>query len=348
MTRQQRLVVLIGLTISALFLAIAFNGLDPGATLGYLRAANPLLIALAAVWYFAAVLMIALRWRFLLRPAWRANADGSANAARPVSVPHLATLVSVGYMGNNVFPLRAGEFMRIALLQRDSGVPVGRTATTVLVERMLDGIVMLTFILVALVFGGFTIADDARRIALLVAPPFVVGLALFFYFALHPAKLQTLISRVIARMPERVRAPLTHLSDDAIKGLEALRTPTDLIGTVVCSYASWMLEASTYWLVAQAFGLGVDYLGMLLVVGVVNLAGLIPASPGQFGVYEFFVRAVLVAIGISDSLAVAYAFSIHMVIWLPVTLVGFIILWRRGLGWNTLRRARELEGTLTA
>lgn len=46
-------------------------------------------------------------------------------------------------------------------------------------------------------------------------------------------------------------------------------------------------------MVAVAMGIETGYVSMLLVVGVVNLAGLIPASPGQLGVFEFFTTLVL-------------------------------------------------------
>jgi uncharacterized membrane protein YbhN (UPF0104 family) len=109
-----------------------------------------------------------------------------------------------------------------------------------------------------------------------------------------------------------------------------------------------MLEASVYWLVSFAVNLQVDYATMLLVVGVVNLAGLLPASPGQLGVFEFFVIAVLTTVGIAEAQATAYALVIHLVIWLPVTLAGFFFLARYGLGWSALVSAREMENKAVA
>jgi uncharacterized membrane protein YbhN (UPF0104 family) len=104
-----------------------------------------------------------------------------------------------------------------------------------------------------------------------------------------------------------------------------------------------MLEASVYLLVAVAFGLAPDYGLMLVVVGTVNLAGLIPASPGQLGVFEFFASQVLIGAGVESDLALTYALTIHVVIWLPVTLVGFYFLIQRGLSWRDIRHARQLE-----
>jgi uncharacterized membrane protein YbhN (UPF0104 family) len=91
-----------------------------------------------------------------------------------------------------------------------------------------------------------------------------------------------------------------------------------------------------------AFGLELGYPVALLVVGTVNLAGLIPASPGQVGVYEFFASSVMEAVGVAQDRALAYAIVVHIVIWLPVTLAGFAFLVRYGLGWNDITKAKEL------
>jgi uncharacterized membrane protein YbhN (UPF0104 family) len=95
--------------------------------------------------------------------------------------------------------------------------------------------------------------------------------------------------------------------------------------------------------VSFAFDLHLGYEVMLLVVGTVNLAGLIPASPGQVGVFEFFASAVLVGVGVNELAATSYAITAHIVIWLPVTVAGFIFLVRQGLGWDAIAYARELE-----
>jgi len=49
----------------------------------------------------------------------------------------------------------------------------------------------------------------------------------------------------------------------------------------------------------------------------------------MLGVYEFFAGVVMMAAGVKQTQALAYAIVVHVVIWLPVTLVGFILLIRR-------------------
>jgi glycosyltransferase 2 family protein len=98
-----------------------------------------------------------------------------------------------------------------------------------------------------------------------------------------------------------------------------------------------------YWMVASAFNLNIGLVVMFLAVGVSNLAGLVPASPGQIGVFEFFTSLVLTAVGVDATQASAYALVMHVVIWLPATLAGFYFLIRQGLGWNAITHAGELE-----
>ncbi len=330
MSRNQRLLVIVGLVISTIFLWFAFRNLNPEAVWNSIREINPLWLLVSVPIWFVALALISLRWQYLLR------------SIRYVPLRRLIPLTAIGYMGNNVYPFRSGEVLRLLLLQRNNGVPFTKAATTVVVERVFDGIVMLTFIIVPLLFIDLP-SSEVRRVALFAAPIFLVALAVFFGLAAKPDVFRRVVVFFSRFIPGRLREIILHLSEDIIHGLEALRTPADLAGAVISSYASWMVEASVYWLVSFAFNLGVTYPEILLVVGAVNLAGLLPTTPGQIGVYEFVVQSVLVGLGTLPSQAQAYALVVHVVIWLPVTLVGFYFLARQGLGWQAITHARELE-----
>lgn len=330
MSNKQRIGVLLGLIVSVFFLWRAFAGLHPADVVAYLQQTNLILLIVGGLVYYLAMLVITFRWGFLLRSL--------AN----IPLRDLYQLVSIGYMGNNVYPFRSGEALRIVLLNRAYKVPLGRLTTTVLVERVFDGIVMLTFVLVPLLFIENT-SPEIRTVATFASPIFFGALAVFLIMAMQPRLMRMLVDLIARFLPGKLAEIVHKLSDEIIAGLEGLRTPRDLAGTVIASYVSWMIEASVYWITAQAFGLSVTYPMMLMVVGVVNLAGLIPASPGQIGVYEYFASLVLISFGIPDARAKAFALLVHIVIWLPPTLLGFIFLARRGLGFSAITHAHELE-----
>ena len=113
-----------GLLISLVFLWFAFRNLNPAAVWAQIQHVNVAWLIVGAVWYFLGVTLISIRWQFLLR------------SVKPVALRALIPLVAIGYMGNNVYPFRSGEILRILLLQRNYQVPVTRSTTTVVAARV--------------------------------------------------------------------------------------------------------------------------------------------------------------------------------------------------------------------
>ena len=327
---KRRLAFIGGMIISAIFLWLAFRGLQPEQFWASLGDVDQPLLLVAALVYFVAVVIIALRWQFLLR------------AVKLVPLSALAQIVTIGYMGNNVYPLRAGDALRIVLLRRNHAVPLVRSTTVVVIERLFDGCVMLAFILFSLLFIDLQSESIANIVALTV-PLFAAAMLAAFFLAAKPNLLRGMLRPVLRPLPRRLSGAVARLSEEVIAGLEGLRSPAYLLGAVVSSFATWGVEAGTYWLVMFAFGLELNYAVALLLVGAVNLAGLIPASPGQVGVNEFVVITILTALGLPAASATAYAVVTHLVIWLPPTAVGFLLLLRQGMGWSDIRRASQTE-----
>ena len=332
---KRRLGFIAGMTISAGFLYFAFRGLQPEQFWNSLSDVNLSILAAATLTYILAVIIIALRWQYLLR------------AIKLVPLTALSQLVFIGYMGNNVYPLRAGDALRIYLLRRNHKVPLVRATTVVVLERLFDGSVMLSFIFVSLLFIDLQ-SDTVATIASVTTPLFAIALLVAFFLAAKPNLLRLAIRFSVRALPHPMGNLIGRISADIVVGLEGLRSPLYLLGAVSSSFVTWGIEAGTYWLVMQSFGLELNYAVALLLVGAVNLAGLIPASPGQVGVNEFVIITILSALGQSVADATAYAVVTHLVIWLAPTIIGFILLIRQGMGWADIRRAGELESEKVA
>lgn len=330
---NKRLALAAGAISSVLFLALALRGLQPEQFLNSLREISLGWLFLAASAYFLAVVVISLRWQFLLR------------AVKPVVLSALTQLVFIGYMGNNVYPLRAGDALRIMLLRRNHQVPLVRSTTIVAIERIFDGCVMLSFVLTGLLL----IDVQSREVSALLrftAPLFALAMLLALLLASKPDLMKRVISLALLPLPARLSAPGARFADEIIAGLAGLRNPAHLMGAVISSFVTWGIEAGAYWLALRALALELDYAVALLLVGAVNLAGLIPASPGQVGVNEFVVIAILTALDVPLPAATAYAVAVHITIWLPVTVAGFALLVKQGLGWADIGRARDLKSNI--
>ncbi len=328
---RKRAAVIAGMAVSAIFLYLALRGLRPEQLWESLDTLNAPTLLLAMLVYAAAVIVISLRWQFLLR------------AVKRVPLRGLTPLVFIGYMGNNLYPFRAGDALRVLLLRREQNVPLLRSTTIVALERVFDGCVMLSFVLLGLLRLNIE-SSELDAILAFTAPLFALALAVAFAIALKPGLLRALLSLAQKPLPNPLGRRLGDFGDEVSAGLESLRSPSDLLGAVVSSYATWSIEALTYWIVMDAFGLQLPYAAAMLLVGAVNLAGLIPASPGQIGVSEFVVITILTGLGIATPDATAYAIVVHLSYWLPITIGGFLLLLKRGLGWADIRRASELDG----
>ena len=329
-TSSKRVAIGAGLLVSLVFLLFAFRDLQPEPFWKSLRDVNLPLLLLAVPTLFLAVVIIAWRWQCLLR------------AVQPIPLYPLFQIVLIGYMGNSLYPLRAGEAFRAYLLRRSHQVPFASTAATILVERVFDGLVMLTFILFSLLLMDVQSAEIATITA--AATPLFVGVMLIlFLLVAQTDRLRQLLKFLLKILPQKLGTFIGDVSENIMAGLAGLRSPFYLMGAVVSSFLTWSIQAGVYWMVMLAFGLESNYPLALLVIGTVNLASVIPASPGQVGIYEFVVSAVLVATGIPAAAAAAYAVVMHIVIWLSVTLAGFVFLVRQGMGWADIRAARELD-----
>ena len=298
---------------------------------------------LVAAWavYLAALWTRAWRWRLVLSP----------HLALP---PRDAfALMVIGYAANNVLPVRAGELLRAGLLQRERGVAWSVGLGTIVVERIVDGLVLAVFLAGTIAVAGGS--GVLRTLALAGAGAFLLAGALIALLAARGGGARALIALLAARgggaraltaaalrlLPAVLRDRVERWGRGFRDGLTALRGWRIWTAVVALSALSWALESAMYWLTGLALGLELHPLLYLGVCGAANLAIAAPSTAGGIGPFEFFAREVAVAFGATAAVATAYALVLHVVLLAPVTVLGLILLWRREGGLRSLLRARS-------
>jgi hypothetical protein len=280
--------------------------------------------------YFLAVWGRTWRWHYLLR------------TLKPIPLRRLFPIVVIGYMGNNVYPFRAGEVIRAYVLKRNENVNITASLATIIVERIFDGLVMLIFVFVALPFADFKegwLQDVIFYSTLLFWGAFLV----FLVMALNPERTRRLYTGLFERLlPDKLGHIALKLADHFMLGLENLRHPRDLVMILVSSIFIWLTETTKYWFVMHAFDFEVSFFVLMVMTAVVNLATTLPSSPGYVGTFDTPGIETLKAYGVSEAMAASYTIVLHAALWLPITLLGFYYLYREGLSWKDFRRAREV------
>jgi glycosyltransferase 2 family protein len=113
------------------------------------------------------------------------------------------------------------------------------------------------------------------------------------------------------------------------------------IGLLAMSTLLWLVEAGVYLAVAGAVDVHLDLLACVQIVALVNLVGLIPAAPASLGTFD---AAVLFATRqLTSGGGLAYVLVLRLVLFVPITLVGFVVLVTRHGGLGRLRTRHPLS-----
>ena len=335
MCEMKRWQLWLGFAISLIFLYFALRGLNLGELRQAFRQANYWWLLPGVIVYFVGVYVRSWRWHYLLRPI------------KNIRTIKLFPITVIGYMGNNIYPARAGELLRAVILKRQEQVPISASLATIIVERIFDGVVMLAFIFLNLPeLANLTSASgfvgNIQTVALLGTGAFMGALALFLAAAMFPEQIRKYTGVIVELIiPERFQERAMGMAERFLEGLECLRSPRDVLMVFLTSVLIWLLETGKYWFVMYAFPFEVSFFTLMLMNGIVNLATTIPSAPGYVGTFDAPGIAVLTAYGVEKTLAAAYTLVLHVALWVPITALGVYYFMREGLDWWT--DVREMQ-----
>ena len=318
----------LGVLISILFLWLALRGLKLGDFWSTVKQANYWWILPGIAIYFIGVWARAWRWHYLLGPI------------KKIPTKTMFPITTIGYMGNNIYPARAGEVLRAVILKRKEGVPVSASLATIIVERIFDGVVMLAFVFINLpelakLTTSSGIMGTIEQVSLWGTAAFVSALVVFLLAAMFPAVTAGIGDWFIDRfLPERFKEKTRGIMHKFLDGLASLRSPFNVLMVFLTSVVIWLLETAKYWFVMHAFNFKVSFFALMLMNGIVNLFTTLPSAPGYIGTFDAPGIAVLTAYGVDQATAAGYTLTLHVALWLPITLVGAWFLAREGIKWS--------------
>ena len=323
----------LGVLISILFIWLALRGLRLEEFWDSVKQANYIWLLPGIGVYFIGVWVRAWRWHYLLGPI------------KKIPTKTMFPITTIGYMGNNIYPARAGEVLRAVILKRREGVSVSASLATIIVERIFDGVVMLAFVFLNLpelarMTGASGFVGNIQQVAVIGTGVFLSARAVFLIAAMFPHATMKVGLWIIYRfVPRRFHERIISLTNKFLDGLASLRSPFNVLMVFFTSAIIWLLETGKYWFVMHAFDFSVSFFALMLMNGIVNLATTIPSAPGYIGTFDAPGIAVLTAYGVEHSVAAGYTLVLHVALWLPITLLGAYYLAHEGIKWSDSLRA---------
>src|SRR5215210_9317734 len=190
----------LGVLISIVFIWLALRGLRLDQFWDSVKQANYIWVLPGIGVYFIGVWVRAWRWHYLLGPI------------KKIPTQTMFPITTIGYMGNNIYPARAGEVLRAVILKRKEGVSVSASLATIIVERIFDGVVMLAFVFVNLselakLTGSSGFVGNIQQVAVIGTGVFLGVLAVFLLAAMFPQ----MTAKLGLWMVERVTPQRLHI-----------------------------------------------------------------------------------------------------------------------------------------
>lgn len=250
------------------------------------------------------------RWRLML------IVDNPSIKWRQVSGPFLASVAA-----NNILPLRAGDIMRAVLFNNSLAITLVTSVTSLVVERLLDLLMVLWFMGIALWWLDVSSSElvDVGS-SFLIFSSALIGLILFYPKVFKPLciaiasfveKLHTEFGRKLLNQSVKVFESLSHISHKNV-----------MPKLLFWSALAWIFEGLTFFFVALSLTTITKPIAAWLALPIGTLSTIIPSAPGYVGTFDFFTSRSMAILGNASGASAVYAFLVHLVIWLPPTILG--------------------------
>lgn len=257
------------------------------------------LLAAAALNY---VLLVgkAVCWRIMLAPRYA------------VPTLRLVRYTIVAFGASVLAPARAGELLRVWLLNKRDRVPVADVAAVAIAEKLLDAVSIL--ILVAPLPWLLPHLEPWVTRSILICASLAVAAFIGLYVAVG-----------------RIKAPGSWFAR-FIAGMHVLRSGRRLVGSFAALFMVWSADLAMICLVGHAVGISLELPAALLILFTLNLAITAPSTPGGIGALQVGVLAATRLLGIADEPAFALALLYHSLQIVPLVVMGLALEWRLVLG----------------
>ncbi|MBL7178916.1 MAG: flippase-like domain-containing protein [Desulfobacterales bacterium] len=338
MKKKATISLILGITLSAVALYLAFRNVPFPELLIYLASINYLWIVPSVLLTFVIFALRAYRWQIILESAHKV---GFWQAFHPLMV---------GFMINCVLPGRVGELARPAVLLKKENVPFSTGLATVAAERVFDiGILIALFaVLLATVqidpnldiaFGGYHL----NRETLVIAGRSLLQLLLILIAGIVMVcfdKTRKVINNAIMGLPsifffsgsdfkkkiqQRYCIPLIHFVENFASGFALVKHPAKIYLCTGISMVIWGLSAFSYYIFSLGCpGIELSFSEISAVMIIICFFIALPSVPGFWGIWEAGGVFALTLFGVSTKAAAGFTLANHAVQIFPVIIIGLV------------------------
>ncbi len=237
---------------------------------------------------------------------------------QPVPFAPFLSATLIGFMANDILPLRAGELIRVYVLSHLASVRLSTVLATLVLERVWDTIGVSVLLVVLLL--SFPIPDWLAHANLVLLGGSSLLLIGGWFFVRRG-------SAGLSWLPPRLATVAGHF----IQGFSALQSPALMLWVLVLSVLVWVMFVLFYWIFLRACGFALPVTAALMLTILTVFAAALPAAPGYLGTFQYATVLALSFFSVPKEEALGFSIVAHLGQLLPVIIAGFIELVRARL-----------------
>lgn len=315
----------IGIIISALFLFLAFRKVDFTELGAALESANYLYIIPIALLSLVSVSVRSLRWRYLLRPV------------KEIGPWSLFSATFIGLMANNVLPARLGEFVRAYVIGEREQISKSASFATIVLERILDGFTILFFLVIVLIFYGFSFPGWLRNASYFTLFFYLAAILFLVMLKVNTRRAVGIAEFMLRPFPERVRDLGVRVLYAFIEGLAVLHSSRNVLIAGSLSVLVWLPHVLINHLLLASFDIHLSIFASFLLLVSLAIGVMVPSAPGFVGTIQYVCVLSLALFGVPREQALSFSIIYHASVFIPVTVVGLVFLFVERLSFTDIR-----------
>jgi hypothetical protein len=221
------------------------------------------------------------RWQPLLNPLGR------------VGFWTLNKVCSVGFLAVFVLPMRFGELVRPALISTEAPIRRSAALATIVLERLVDGVMVAGFLAVALAFMPRINPDSYEELryatvaALIVFSAAVAALGVLYAFRGNVSQAARRFVGTVAG--SRMAGRVAGIVDRFLLGLSVLPDWKGFVWFLFLSFFYWFSNGIGLFILGLGFeGIRVDLLLAFAMMSTIVVGMMIPNAPANVGSFWFF------------------------------------------------------------
>ncbi|MDO9515848.1 MAG: lysylphosphatidylglycerol synthase transmembrane domain-containing protein, partial [Syntrophales bacterium] len=257
-------------------------------------------------------LLRSYRWGIIMKPL------------KKIDQFSLFSVTSVGFLAVVAIPARIGELARPYLISTKAGVSMSSAMGTILVERVFDGLSVLTMFFIVVLFTPLPPWLIRGSLVFLFITLVFLGLIILLIFR-REASLNFL-APLLQRFPEKWHLKLADLIDSLIDGFKIIPYGRSMCYLAFLSVVIWVIDAVAMYILFFAFDLNLPLSAAFVLMVIIILGIAIPTAPGFVGNWHFFCVLGLGLFGIHKTDALTYAIVLHFLSIGVVVILGLAFL----------------------